>query len=69
MVLLLLRCKFPVYPFGKVMGDVVGVGVAAVVKLYYYLKWDQPQKLRGKNIAGTPIMFFTNLLSCFSDRH
>ena len=41
-----------------------GVGVAAVVKLYYYLKWDQPQKLRGKNIAGTPIMFFTNLPSC-----
>lgn len=24
MVLLLLRCKFPVYPFGKVMGNVVG---------------------------------------------
>lgn len=38
MVLLLFSCKFPVYPLGKVMGDVVGVGVAAVVKLYYCLK-------------------------------
>jgi hypothetical protein len=30
---------------------------------------DQPQKLRGKNIAGAPIIFFTNLPSYFSDKH
>ena len=38
MVLLLFSCKFPIYPFGKVVGMLSGVGGAAVVKLYYYLK-------------------------------